>query len=68
MILSLKINDKSQTKIQNNFKGFWRINSNITTTYQTAFHRILCDQYTSSVHKHVRVSMCLKIIVTPRNY
>ena len=50
-----KINDKSQTKIQNNFKGFWSINSNVTITYQTALHRILCNDYTPSIHKPVRV-------------
>ena len=50
-----KINDKSQTKIEHNFKGFWSINSNVTITYQTALHRISCDDSTSSVHKHVRV-------------
>ena len=50
-----KINDKSQTKIENNWKGFWSINSNVKITYQTALHRILYDDYTASVHKNVRV-------------
>ena len=52
---NFKINDESQAKIENNFKGSWSINSNVTITYQTALHRILCDDYTSSAHKHVRV-------------